>query len=56
MEKCSSINHKEIEALSFCNDCNLYMCNKCEKLHSELFQNKNHNQIKLEKEKIFQNF
>ena len=50
MEKCSSINHKEIEALSFCNDCKLYMCNKCEKLHSELFQ-KNHNLIKLEKGK-----
>ena len=27
------------------------MCNKCEKIHSELFQNKNHNQIKLEKGK-----
>ena len=50
MEKCSSINHKDIEALSFCNDCKLYMCNKCEKYHSELFQ-KNHNQIKLEKGK-----
>ena len=27
------------------------MCNKCEKLHSELFQNKKHNQINLEKGK-----
>ena len=50
MEKCSSTNHKDIEALSFCNDCKLYMCNKCEKHHSELFQ-KSHNQIKLEKGK-----
>ena len=50
MEKYSSINHKEIEALSFCNDCKLYMCNKCEKYHTELFQ-KSHNQIKLEKGK-----
>ena len=49
MEKCFSINHKEIDALSFCGECKLYMCNKCEKLHSELFQN--HNQIKLEKGK-----
>ena len=49
MEKCSSLNHKEIDALSFCGECKLYMCNKCEKLHSELFQN--HNQIKLEKGK-----
>ena len=50
MEKCSSINHKEIEALSFCCECKIYMCNKCEKHHSELFQ-KSHNQIKLEKGK-----
>ena len=56
MEKCSSINHKELEALSFCNDCKLYMCNKCEKLHSELFQNQNHNQIKLEKGKNISEF
>ena len=43
MERCSSLNHKEIEVLSFCNDCKLYMCNKCEKLHYELFQNQKHN-------------
>ena len=49
MEKCSSLNHKEIDALSFCGECKLYMCNKCEKLHSELFQN--HISIKLEKGK-----
>ena len=47
MEKCSSINHKEIEALSFCNDCKLYMCNKCESHHLELFDN--HHQYKLDK-------
>ena len=51
MEKCSSMNHRETEALLFCNDCKLYMCNKCEKLHSELFQNQKHNQIKLGKGK-----
>ena len=43
MEKCSSANHKEIDALSFYGECNIYMCNKCEKLHSELFPN--HKQI-----------
>ena len=47
MEKCSSENHKEIDALYFCGECKIYMCNKCVKNHSELF--KNHNQIKLEK-------
>ena len=40
MEKknyCSS--HKEIEANTFCQKCEIYMCNKCEKIHSELFKN-----------------
>ena len=50
MEKCSSINHKEIEALSFSNDCKLYMCNKCENYHFELFKER-HNLIKLQKDK-----
>ena len=47
MEKCSSENHKEIDALYFCGECKIYMCNKCVKNHSQLF--KNHNLIKLEK-------
>ena len=49
MEKCSSLNHKEIDALSFCGECKLYMCNKCDKFHAEMFQN--HISIKLEKGK-----
>ena len=47
MEKCSSVNHKEIEALYYCGECKIYMCNKCDKFHSEIFQN--HYKIKLEK-------
>ena len=38
-KKCSSKKHEEIEANLYCQQCRLYMCNKCEKLHSELFQN-----------------
>ena len=49
MEKCSSANYKEIDALSFCGKCKIYMCNKCDKFHSEMFQNQN--SIKLEKGK-----
>ena len=49
MEKCSLTNHKESDAISFCGECKIYMCNKCEKHHSELFPN--HNPIKLEKGK-----
>ena len=48
MEKCSSINHKEIDALSFCGECKLYMCNKCLNLHKGLF--KNHQLYNLDKD------
>ena len=45
--KCSLENHKENNAVSFCTNCKIYMCNKCEKLHSELFLN--HNQLRNDK-------
>jgi len=45
--KCSMENHKEIDAIIFCPECKIYMCNKCEKLHSELFHN--HLPIKIDK-------
>ena len=49
MQKCSSIKHKEIDAVYFCQECRLYICNKCEKYHLELFDNDH--QINLEKNK-----
>ena len=45
--KCSMANHKGIDAIAFCSECKIYTCNKCEKLHSELFLN--HPQIKIDK-------
>jgi len=36
-KKCSLNEHKEND--SFCPECNIYMCTKCEKMHSGLFQN-----------------
>ena len=35
-KKCSSKEHLEIEAISFCQKCEIFMCNKCEKIHSGL--------------------
>ena len=54
--KCFSIEHKEIDAISFCFECKINMCNKCENLHSKLF--KNHQTYKLEKDlnEIFTGF
>ena len=47
--KCSLEKHKEIDAESYCYDCKIYLCEKCENHHSELFTN--HHQIKLDKNK-----
>ena len=38
--KCSSAEHEsEIDSNSYCGKCGIYMCNKCEILHSKLFNN-----------------
>ena len=34
--KCSSLEHKEIDAIKFCQECQKYLCNKCDKFHSAL--------------------
>ena len=47
-KKCSLSEHKETEAILYCIECNVYMCTKCEKLHSGLF--KNHHQYNLDKD------
>ena len=28
-KKCSNKKHSELNAVSYCVDCNLYLCNKC---------------------------
>ena len=48
-KKCSLESHKENDSILFCYNCKIYMCNKCEKHHTELFPN--HHQCKLEKDK-----
>ena len=47
-KKCSNSSHQENNAISFCQECKIYMCNKCEKLHSEFIEN--HHQFKLSKD------
>jgi len=55
-KKCSQLEHKENDAISYCQECNLYMCNKCESHHSALF--KKHNKYNLDKDikEIFTGF
>ena len=47
-EKCSLDKHKEVKAINYCPECKIYMCNKCDNYHSELFLN--HHQVKLDKD------
>ena len=45
--KCSSAEHKEIDAITFCKEFRIFLCNKCEQQHSEHY--KNHQHYKLDK-------
>ena len=36
--KCSLKKHADINAISYCQECNKYMCNKCESLHDEIME------------------
>ena len=46
--KCSLKEHNEIDAICYCQKCDIYMCNKCEKYHINIFPN--HNSITLDKD------
>ena len=49
--KCSSKKHVDINAVSYCPECNKYLCNKCLKYHEEM---EDHKTLKMnEKKKIF---
>ena len=45
--KCSLTEHSENDAIVYCQECKVYMCNKCEKLHSGFL--KNHHLYNLDK-------
>ena len=40
--KCSLEEHKEIDAVSFCPECKVYMCNKCQNFHLSPFFKSHH--------------
>jgi hypothetical protein len=44
-KKCSSKEHTKITAISYCSTCKIYMCNKCQKIHSELCSNHHPNNL-----------
>ena len=38
-KKCSFNEHKEIDAIKFCQNCKIYLCKKCDIIHSGWFKN-----------------
>ena len=38
-KKCSSKGDEKIDAIIYCGECKIYICNKCEKFHTKLFDN-----------------
>ena len=47
-KKCSLKDHKEINATIYCQECKIYMCDKCQEHHSQLF--KSHHSYSLDKD------
>ena len=48
-KNCYHKDHSNIEAVYFCIECKIYICNKCENFHSKLFSN--HHKYTLDKNK-----
>ena len=41
-KKCSFKEHKNIDAVIYCRECNIYFCNKCMNTHNGFFDNHHH--------------
>ena len=54
--KCSLTKHKENDAISYCPECKLNLCNKCEIYHSELFENHHRYKLDINFSEIFTGF
>ena len=37
-KKCSLDEHKDLDAIYYCQECKISMCNKCDKIHSNLLK------------------
>ena len=47
-QKCSLKEHNELDAISYCQKCEICMCNKCEKIHLDYLPN--HKPLSLDKD------
>ena len=56
IHKCSSVEHSKIDAIIFCQACNVFYCNKCQNnFHSKIFPNHPIKNLNNEKNNIFTN-
>ena len=55
-KKCTSPDHEKIDAFVYCQECRIYMCNKCENYHSLLFKNHHIFNINNDIKEIFTGF
>ena len=54
--KCSLKKHAEIDAIIYCQECDKNMCNKCQNLHSELFDSHHIYKLNQNLKEIFTGF
>ena len=52
IKKCSSKNHEKYDAIIYCQNCNIYLCNKCSQTHSDWFQTHIVNDLNKKKDEI----
>ena len=52
-QKCSFEAHQETDAISYCEQCKIFMCNKCLIHHKELFKNHQLNDMNINNNEIF---
>ena len=50
-KKCSLKEHMEVDAIYFCQECRIYICNKCDQFHSSWY--KNHHKFNLNKDLMY---
>ena len=53
LKKCSNKKHSEIDAINYCVECKLYLCNKCSNYHVELYDNHHINNLNKKIQDIF---
>ena len=53
VQKCSLNKHSNMDAISYCQECNKFLCNKCQNYHFELFDNHNISNLSKEINNIF---